>query len=171
MEDKMKKHLSLVSLAFFVSFILSACGSGQLFGPTLTPTPTLTPKPTLTPVPPTATPQSGPNVGHWEGDQSVSFEIRADGKIHNFEMEIDSGGNGSCMLTADVIPIDSDGTFQYTFGETIKEGVNTVNGKFESDDTLSGTRSGAIRCTDSSGQILVLLSLEDVPISAEWKGQ
>jgi len=57
----MKKHVSLVSLILFASFVLSACGPGQLFGPTITPTPTNTPTTTPTPTPtstPTLTPTS-----------------------------------------------------------------------------------------------------------------
>ena len=50
-----KSHLLIVCL--LLSLLLSACGPGQLFGPTITPSPTLT----LTPTP-TSTPTSTPTV-------------------------------------------------------------------------------------------------------------
>ena len=60
------KYFSMVAL-MVLSVSISACGPGQLFGPTLTPTPTSTPTatPTLTPTPsltptPTFTPTSTP---------------------------------------------------------------------------------------------------------------
>ncbi|MDP1544598.1 MAG: LysM peptidoglycan-binding domain-containing protein [Anaerolineales bacterium] len=151
----MKKHLSLISLVLFASFVLSACGALS------------TPAPTLTPVPPTATPQSEPSVGHWEG-RAISFEIGADGQIHNFKIEIGFGdGSSGCVFMADVIPVESDGTVQYTFGETAREGVNTIKGKFESNVTFRGTHSGTMICTNSSGEALAIVSLEDAPISAK----
>lgn len=52
----MKKALSILSLTLGLSLLLSACGPGQMLGPTLTPTtpstPTITPTPTTTPLPP-----------------------------------------------------------------------------------------------------------------------
>lgn len=53
------KRLGLATFVVALSFVLSACGPGQMFGPTLTPTLTNTPTPTNTPIPtntPTATP-------------------------------------------------------------------------------------------------------------------
>lgn len=47
---KIKFQIAIISLILSISF-LSACGPGQLFGPTLTPTPTNTSTPTLTPTP------------------------------------------------------------------------------------------------------------------------
>lgn len=44
----MPKTIS-ISLLILFSLFLAACGPGQLFGPTLSPTPTLTSTPTLTP--------------------------------------------------------------------------------------------------------------------------
>jgi hypothetical protein len=52
-------------ILFFVSTLISACGPGQVFGPTLTPTPTntLTPTPTLTPtITPTFTSTPSPTA-------------------------------------------------------------------------------------------------------------
>lgn len=58
----MKKTITLL---FLFSFLISACGPGQLFGPTFTPTPTNTPTPTITPTStltftPTQTPTKKP---------------------------------------------------------------------------------------------------------------
>ncbi|MBI5353018.1 MAG: hypothetical protein HZB50_10300 [Chloroflexi bacterium] len=47
---KIKFQNTVILLVLSVSF-LTACGPGQLFGPTLTPTPTNTPTSTLTPTP------------------------------------------------------------------------------------------------------------------------
>jgi hypothetical protein len=51
--EKMRTRIALSMLLVVVSLSLSACGSGQLFGPTLTPTPV---PPTLTPTPVPTTP-------------------------------------------------------------------------------------------------------------------
>jgi hypothetical protein len=46
---------------FLLSFLISACGPGQVFGPTFTPTPTNTSTPTSTPtITPTSTPTTTP---------------------------------------------------------------------------------------------------------------
>ena len=69
----------LISLLFLFSLILSACGSGKLFGPTLTSTPSATPTltptqtPTLTPTStntplPTATSTPLPGLGITDGE-------------------------------------------------------------------------------------------------------
>ncbi len=49
-------HKAIAISAIVFSLLLSGCGSGQLFGPTITPSPTITNTPTSTPTPtPTAT--------------------------------------------------------------------------------------------------------------------
>jgi hypothetical protein len=72
----MKKNLHLPGFIVLISLVLSACGSGPLFGPTPTLTPTFTPSATLTPVPtltptpspaPTATPTSAVAAGQMAG--------------------------------------------------------------------------------------------------------
>ena len=61
-----KRQQTVVSCCLFVlSLQLSACGPGQLFGPSITPTPTFTPSPTFTPAPtftPTLTSTPRPTV-------------------------------------------------------------------------------------------------------------
>lgn len=44
-----KKHRTIVILVLMMSLLISSCGPGQLFGPTITPSPTYTLTPTLTP--------------------------------------------------------------------------------------------------------------------------
>jgi hypothetical protein len=52
----MNKYFKLVAICFIVlNLVLSGCGPGQAFGPTLTPVPSLTPIPTNTPVPTSTT--------------------------------------------------------------------------------------------------------------------
>jgi hypothetical protein len=60
----MKKNFQVTFVLFLLSIsLLSACGPGQVFGPTLTPTPTFTPTQTLAPTPTfTPTPAPTPTV-------------------------------------------------------------------------------------------------------------
>jgi len=75
----MKRNIFVICYLIFIS-IISGCGSGQLFGPTLTPTPTITSTPTLT-LTPTITPTSTvtltptPTTGKIEGNLSWSDSI------------------------------------------------------------------------------------------------
>lgn len=58
------KQRAMAVCLLAVSLLISSCGPGQLFGPTLTPTPTFTPTPTVTPTPtntPTSTSTSTPS--------------------------------------------------------------------------------------------------------------
>jgi hypothetical protein len=92
-----------------ISFLLSACGPGELFGPTLTPTATATPIPTQTATPlPTATltrtPIPTPIVydGDWTGTTSaggtIRFSIR-DNNIVSFRVNFGySTNNASCNV-------------------------------------------------------------------------
>jgi hypothetical protein len=60
-ETIMKKYTSLISLVLYASFILSACGTGQPFQPSFTPTATIDPTATFTRTPaPTFTPTLTP---------------------------------------------------------------------------------------------------------------
>jgi len=139
--------------------------------------PTSTPEPpTATPVPPTPTP-SGPKVGHWEGEghwegkRSVSFEIGADGNINGFKMDIKIP-NAACTVTSDKVIIEADGTFVLIFGEPISEGENTIQGKFESNTTVTGSYSKQIYCVDldsGKGVYGILSDNVDRTWSAEWK--
>ncbi|MFZ5855903.1 MAG: hypothetical protein ACOYZ6_03655 [Chloroflexota bacterium] len=96
----MKKHFQTIVTCLLISFIVSACGPGQLFGPTftstpsstLTPTstvtPTSTPIPTLTPRPsltPTFTPESACTEAGCSFETAVVIE--ADNESDGIAME------------------------------------------------------------------------------------
>ena len=104
----MKKHVHLVSLVLLVSFFLSACGTGQLFGPTLTPTPTSTSTPTMTPsvTPsplPTATPTPGIGVAvAGEKYQITIVSIRQENKITGFSGDSWTPKSGYAFLVVTV---------------------------------------------------------------------
>ncbi|MEW5938087.1 MAG: hypothetical protein AB1750_00380 [Chloroflexota bacterium] len=93
----MKKSWRFLIVLTILSFLVSACGPGQIFGPTFTPTPTntLTPTPTFTPTStltftptntpsptktprPTATPSPTPDLscgiknGKWESNEVLT---------------------------------------------------------------------------------------------------
>jgi len=100
----MKKMLIALSL---LSFMISACGPGQIFGPTLTPTPTvtLTPTststptlpPTTTPTPlPTSTPTPVPGLGVKTSEVLDTFS-----GLFEFSDISDSEGNPAQIGTAD----------------------------------------------------------------------
>lgn len=132
----------------------------------------MTPSPTSTPIPtPTLTPLPGPKAGHWEGEPTVSFEIGIDGNINSFKMEIALGSNSTCTVTLDKIEVEANGTFKSIFGESVVEGGNTIQGKFESDSVVSGSYSQGIFCVDPSGQAIFSVLAGDTTWNAEWKGQ
>jgi len=83
-----------VAICFLaMSMLISGCGPGQLFGPTVTPTPTPTSTPTRTPTPkPTATPTSTPKPtldGVWTGttsqEKAISFRV-VDNTVESLEI-------------------------------------------------------------------------------------
>ena len=74
-----RQRFSHQLILFVISLLVSSCGPGQLFGPTITPsptltlTPTITPSPTLTPTPtstltPTITPTPTPVAATFDDD-------------------------------------------------------------------------------------------------------
>jgi len=93
----MKKHVSIVSLVLFASFVLSACGSGQLFKPTFTPAPTFTPVPSLTPTPkPISVDKVNASVAKVVSEGSIQEYVRCnlDAAVwgnYNFEVTVASG--------------------------------------------------------------------------------
>lgn len=93
------KQLTVAICFIAISVLISGCGPGQLFGPTVTPTPTVTSTltPTLTPEP-TATHTSTPIPtldGIWTGTTSqgkpISFRV-ADNTIEALEIEYNVEG-------------------------------------------------------------------------------
>jgi len=89
------------------------------------------PAPTPTPPPP-----GPPKAGHWEGQPSVSFDLTADGKIHNFVIVIPFQ-DGSCTkeLVQEMI-VGVDGTFA---AEIVTVTEEHIDGKFDSATTVVGT--------------------------------
>lgn len=103
----MKSTLQWIFVALFLTLasLLSGCGPGQLFGPTLTPTPTITSTPTTTPTPtatatftplPTATPTATPlpptptesNTSKYPGSSfETAIVIQADDEFSGIAQE------------------------------------------------------------------------------------
>jgi hypothetical protein len=72
------KQRTLTILILVTSLVMSGCGQGQLFGPTITPTATYTPIPptsTVTPVPPTRAPSVVIRLGPGRYGQPLWLEV------------------------------------------------------------------------------------------------
>lgn len=134
---------------------------------------------------------SGPQVGHWEGEPSVSFDVTSDGKVLNFQMKYHMGGSYYCLFNIEEIAIEDDNTFVFTNliapteinpvavsimtnisgePEIIKTDtgdmivLQRIIGKFEGADTLTGT--GKIwMCEGTAVEGLN----EGIEWNAEWK--
>jgi hypothetical protein len=144
----------LVLSLLAMSMVISACGPGQLFGPTLTPTPTNTLTSTSTPTSTnTATPTSTPTPtmtrtatptpivydGQWSGTTKqgwpISFKVK-DNKIVMIEVKY---GSSSCNVVLKFdrlrITIDTEGFYLDLSGF----GANSyLSGVFLSRTTASG---------------------------------
>lgn len=153
-----------------MSFLLSACGPGQLFGPTLTPTPTITPTstPTLTPtatstptLTPTATfthtPTPTPIVydGSWSGRTSaggkISFKVVENG-VSSFDISFYlTIKNGSCdvSMNVSISPALSIADNQFNIGAPDV----TVAGVFETATTASGTVAASANHAKCNGGV------------------
>ena len=154
-------------IMLLLSLLISACGPGQLFGPTLTPTPTITPTSTSTLTPtatltptstltPTATltrtPRPTPIVydGKWSGRTSaggkVIFEVlknKISSLTVNFHLTIT---NGTCDVSIKVdIPSGLDIRANHF---NINASNLIVAGTFDTATTASGT----VRATESNGK-------------------
>jgi len=144
---------------------LTACGPGQMFGPTITPSPTITPTstprltPTITPSPtstltPTITPSPTPSTsctipdGKWEGEveKTANYYIHARKPLFSFEVkqcfllavEIWSfpATNKIFMTFIDSVPIN-DNSFNYDIVD--QSGTHTFEGVFTSETSADGT--------------------------------
>ena len=177
------------SLLLVVGVFLVACGLSQaeqdaqatqiaanIFAtqtaeaPTATPTlvpPTATP----TPVPPTATPALFAHEGHWEtvgnSNSPVSFDVTADGMVHNFRILI----GGKCDVRVNrAFPIGADHVF--VIGEVDAEG-NPVNngivGIFDSPTTVTGSFANPWRCGTASAYQETYFPSALTTWEAEWK--
>jgi hypothetical protein len=71
-----RQRISAVFLVLGLNLIISGCGPGQLFGPTITPIPTSTPTPTITLTPTkTPTPTETPTPTPLVCEESISSEV------------------------------------------------------------------------------------------------
>ncbi len=155
----MKTTMRFWIAMFILSLFVSACGPGQLFGPTVTSTPTntLTPTstliPTITPSPtatltatitPSPTPSCAVKSGKWESNEVGTG--RANDPIFTFTVE-------NCQITQAAfwaklapdatfwLPVKSDipiqdKSFKYTSTDSL--GGFTVEGTFESETFSQG---------------------------------
>ena len=161
----MKANIKLMIVIGFISLIVTACGPGQVFGPTITPpptitltptttsTPTITPSPTLTSTP-TLTPTPTlivsctiPN-GKWEGEVKenanyymfirkplVSFEIN-NCVVRSVEIWSFPALNEIFFTQVELIPVIND-AFEHQV--TSPSGAYTINGIFTSQTSATGT--------------------------------
>ncbi len=168
----MKKHQCLVSLALFASFVLSACGAGQIFGPTFTPTPTLTLTPTFTPNPTlTATPtltltstltpesllgQLGGRVFLSSDNEPISdFTITLEGSK---ELESTTDVNGEYSF-ADLEP----GVYSVSISWNLDKGGNPPpcqQFQIGLPSTMSGTALNLTAVNDVGERIIISVGLE-----------
>ena len=145
----------MVLLILFVSFVLSACDSGQLFGPTLTPTSTLTPTPTLTSI---------PKVGQIEGNV---FWSSSNEPISDFSLTLEMGNAEKMEVTT-----GADGKYSF---KDLKPGKYSVSIAWEIDRSgkpvscqnftieLSPSISGSalsLMGTNDTGRVLIAVGYE-----------
>lgn len=100
-----------------------------------------------------------PQRGYWEGTSyhsgyqgKVSFEVRQDGQIHDFRLDLIFGPDHSCQVTSDGIFVQPDGTFAFTFGAPTGITGNLVQGKFETSTAITGEFSRQVECLSTSGE-------------------
>ena len=100
-----------------------------------------------------------PQPGHWEGisyhagyQGRVSFEVGADGQIHDFRLDLTFGHDNSCQVISDDIFVQPDGIFSFTFGAPFSNTGNVVQGKFETSTTVTGEFSRHFECLSTSGE-------------------
>jgi hypothetical protein len=141
-----------VTIVLVFCLLLTACGPGQVFGPTFTPTPKSTLTPTITSSPtstltPKITPLSMPSIsctipdGKWESEEyydgiplfsfSVSKCSITDGKIWSFLAPAELQ-----WVQIELIPIKNN---MFTYEYTDQSGTYTMEGTFESEISAHGT--------------------------------
>jgi formylglycine-generating enzyme required for sulfatase activity/tetratricopeptide (TPR) repeat protein len=105
----------------------------------------------------TLEPQPGstlvPRTGHWEGSSNpggypgpVSFDIAADGQIHDFKLSLIFGPDNYCLVDSQDVFLEADGTFSLTFDPYGMGSGILTQGKFVSSTLVSGSFSGTISC-------------------------
>jgi len=102
-----------------------------------------------------------PQPGHWEGisyhagyQGRVSFEVGADGQIHDFRLDLMFGPDNSCQVISDDIFVQPDDTFSFTFGAPSSNTGNVVQGQFETSTTVTGEFSRHVECLSTSGEYI-----------------
>jgi hypothetical protein len=167
----------IVSITIVAMALLnSGCAPDPVQMPSLEPTessapsvPTDTP-PTSSPtdIPPSATLEaSSPQVGRWSGSNPlpVSFEVKDDGTIVDLSLTVNLFGS-QCQITAEETVLEENGSFTIVT-EMENEGTtrtNTITGKFEGSDTVSGT-ADIWFCGLPDGGVLLM---DFAPPPAEW---
>jgi hypothetical protein len=151
-------HKAIPALVL-LSLLLSACGPGQLFGPTTTPTATPTPPATSTPVPtatqpPTPTPTPVVYDGEWSGQTSgnapVTFGVEGN-QVKDFTITFGFGSNrASCSIKFEQ-GADSFWAIQDSRFDT--EGSIAIHGIFEAADTASGSLEATMNVPNCKGTV------------------
>jgi len=119
------------------------------------------------PSPVAAVRSSGPKPGYWEGERpTVSFDITPDGKLRNFKL-VGSMPLGSCTITFEEIQLGQAGDFEIG---TSNDSSNHITGKLNGPTTFAGTYKIKV-CKGLGDQYTVVLSPEDKPWQAAWKGE
>jgi Flp pilus assembly protein TadD len=116
-----------------------------------------------------------PQTGHWEGNSNpvgvqgtVSFDIGADGQIHDFKLGLMFAGGSSCQVASYDVLVQPDGTFSFTFDTPGIEGGILTQGKFESSTVVAGSFSGYIECITSTGEHINGGQSQGDSWSAQW---
>ncbi len=94
-----------------------------------------------------------PQIGHWEGNMGegsisgpVSFDIGADGYIHNFRLNLVFGPDNSCLVEVQDVFWDVDGSFMFTYDPYGMGDGLLIQGRFKSSALVNGSTSGNITC-------------------------
>jgi hypothetical protein len=184
-ESKVKELITVCSLT--LSLMISGCGPGQLFGPTLTPTstptftPTLTPTATVTPTPtltptatqtprPTKTPIP-PKSGRWSGTSpgwdpplTIRFDV-VNNSIKNFRMVIPRGFQQCVVKGETALTLSPSGDNKYIFTITLAFPDQEVFGLFETSSTVTGKVGLNWSCDG------VDMSLGRLNVSTKWQAK
>jgi len=94
-----------------------------------------------------------PRIGHWLGSSyqddypgPVSFDVDADGRIHDFKLGLVFGLDNFCLVESQDVWLEADGTFSFTFDPySMGNGIFT-RGEFVDNTFVSGSFSGSITC-------------------------
>jgi hypothetical protein len=118
---------------------------------------------------PAAAPGS-PRAGHWTGDSSIAFQVDDDGQIRDFHIEIEIPFSGTCTVEAQSVEVASDGSFRFQFGDSEVEDANIIEGRFDTDTSVTGTYSQALFCEDAGTGEGIMSFGEAGEWSARWTG-